>query len=114
VCTGLLAPWVSKRARGGNEAVSEPIEPVPSPGHEGAGEKFLRNSDAPAHYRLDLFRGGAVIPTIQTDEASTRIPLTWPNAGRVSRLTSGTYAWTVPAASSGPSQVLAHGSFTVR
>jgi hypothetical protein len=65
------------------------------------------------HYRLDVLRGGAVILTILTDAPRTKIPLTWPNAGHVRRLTRGTYGWTVRAATTGPSRLLAHGTFAV-
>jgi hypothetical protein len=66
------------------------------------------------HYRLDLLRGGVVILTILTDQPSTKIPLTWPNAGRRRRLTPGTYRWTVRAATARTSRLLAHGTITVR
>jgi hypothetical protein len=65
------------------------------------------------HYRLDLVRGGAVVLTILTDEPRAKIPLTFPNAGRRSRLAPGTYHWSVRAATAGPSRVLAHGTVKV-
>jgi hypothetical protein len=65
-------------------------------------------------YRLDLLRGGVVILTILTDQPSTKIPLTWPNAGRRRRLTPGTYTWTVRAATARASRPLAHGTIRVR
>ena len=65
-------------------------------------------------YRLDLLRGGVVILTILTDQPSTKIPLTWPNAGRRRRLTPGTYTWTVRPATARASRPLAHGTIRVR
>lgn len=65
------------------------------------------------HYRLDLVRGGAVVLTILTDEPRAKIPLTFPNAGRRSRLVPGTYEWRVSAATAAPSRVLAHGTVKV-
>jgi hypothetical protein len=54
-----------------------------------------------------------VILTILTDEPRAKIPLTFPNAGRRSRLAPGTYHWSVRAATAGPSRVLAHGTVKV-
>jgi hypothetical protein len=65
-------------------------------------------------YRLDLLHGGVVILTILTDQPSTKIPLTWPNAGRRRRLTPGTYTWTVRAATARASRPLADGTIRVR
>jgi hypothetical protein len=65
------------------------------------------------HYRLDLLRGRAVVLTILTDEPRAKIPRTFPNAGRRSRLEPGVYQWRVRAATAGPSRVLAHGTVRV-
>ena len=65
------------------------------------------------HYRLDVVRGGAVVLTILTDEPRASIPLTFPNAGRRSRLAPGTYQWRVSAATARPSRVLSHGTVRV-
>jgi hypothetical protein len=65
------------------------------------------------HYRLDVVRGGAVVLTILTDEPRASIPLTFPNAGRRSRLAPGTYQWRVSAATARPSRVLSHGTVKV-
>jgi len=65
------------------------------------------------HYRLDLVRGGAVVLTILTDEPRAKIPLTFPNAGRRSRLAPGTYQWRVSAATARPSRVLSRGAVSV-
>jgi hypothetical protein len=95
-------------ARSSTAPAAPPPRPAPS-----APVVSWRARPGIRHYRLDVLRGGAVILTILTDAPRTKIPSSWPNAGRVRRLSRGTYEWTVRAATPGPSRRLAHGTFSV-
>lgn len=64
-------------------------------------------------YRFDLISGRVTILTIVTNEPRMRIPLTWPNAGRIRHLAPGRYRWTVRPATAASSRLIARGAVTI-